>query len=528
MKFGPVPLTEAIGGILAHSILLGSGKRIRKGTVLDAEAIGLIEAEGMTRVSVAMSEPGDVLEDEAATEIAIKLTGGHYKLDAATTGRVNIFSAVNGVFRVSKEIVDAINRIDPGITIATLPDYESVNEGRMIATIKIIPYGISRAALDAVLALELTDIFDVSEYSAKRVGMISTVLPTLKESVIDKTRKVLEGRLEASGSELVGDLRVPHEVPVVEHAIHTAIADADMIILFGASAISDVRDVIPAAIESAGGSIKRFGMPVDPGNLMLLAELDGKPVIGAPGCARSPAENGFDWVLQRLLAGIDVGADDIMGMGVGGLLMEIGARPHPREKKVSGRAHIAAIILAAGQSRRMGALNKMTVDVHGKSMVRHVADAVAVSKVNNAVVVTGSNPDEIEAVLKGVDCDFAHNADFEEGLSTSLRTGIQSLGEDVGRAIILLGDMPFVESAMIDNLIAASDENPGKIIIATHEGKRGNPVLWPRRFFEELTHIQGDTGARHIIETHRDLVIEVELGEAASVDIDTKEVLDSL
>ncbi|TIO38818.1 MAG: 4-diphosphocytidyl-2C-methyl-D-erythritol kinase, partial [Mesorhizobium sp.] len=97
----------------------------------------------------------------------------------------------------------------------------------------------------------------------------------------------------------------------------------DMVVIFGASALADFADVIPAAIEKAGGKVIRAGMPVDPGNLLVLGTLDGKRVIGAPGCARSPKENGFDWVLDRLIAGLDVTAGDIAGMGVGGLLMEI-------------------------------------------------------------------------------------------------------------------------------------------------------------------------------------------------------------
>ena len=108
------------------------------------------------------------------------------------------------------------------------------------------------------------------------------------------------------------------------------IDSSDALIAFGASAITDRRDVIPAAIEAIGGRIERFGMPVDPGNLLLLAERHGMPIIGAPGCARSPKENGFDWVLQRVLAGVPIHDADIRAMGVGGLLMEIASRPQPR------------------------------------------------------------------------------------------------------------------------------------------------------------------------------------------------------
>ena len=114
-------------------------------------------------------------------------------------------------------------------------------------------------------------------------------------------------------------------------------AGAELVIVFGASAIADRRDVIPSALEAAGGRIEHFGMPVDPGNLLLIGDLQGRPVLGAPGCARSPKENGFDWVLMRLLAGLPVSRADIARMGVGGLLMEIVTRPQPREEAAQAR-----------------------------------------------------------------------------------------------------------------------------------------------------------------------------------------------
>ncbi|RVA10267.1 4-diphosphocytidyl-2C-methyl-D-erythritol kinase, partial [Mesorhizobium sp. M7D.F.Ca.US.004.03.1.1] len=157
------------------------------------------------------------------------------------------------------------------------------------------------------------------------------VLPGIKPSVLDKTLRVTEARLARTGGRLTAERRTPHEIaPVAEAAVSLA-RDNDMVVIFGASAMSDFADVVPAAIEKAGGTVVRAGMPVDPGNLLVLGTLNGKRVIGAPGCARSPKENGFDWVLDRLIAGLDVTARDIAGMGVGGLLMEIPTRPQPRE-----------------------------------------------------------------------------------------------------------------------------------------------------------------------------------------------------
>jgi molybdenum cofactor cytidylyltransferase len=153
-------------------------------------------------------------------------------------------------------------------------------------------------------------------------------------------------------------------------------------------------------------------MPVDPGNLMLVASAQGKPVLGAPGCARSPKENGFDWILMRLLAGLPVAREDITGLGVGGLLMEIVTRPQPREKdKVETAKPIAAVVLAAGRSTRMGAVNKLIADIGGKPLVRIAAEQALASKARPVIVVTGHQRERIENALKGLDVTFAHNPD---------------------------------------------------------------------------------------------------------------------
>src|SRR5207302_5876429 len=164
----------------------------------------------------------------------------------------------------------------------------------------------------------------VAPYRIRKVGVVSTVLPGLAGKVVDKTLKVTQERLAPTGAAVMAERRVAHEERALAKAIDEVLKQgAELVIVFGASAIADRRDVIPAAVEAVGGRIEHFGMPVDPGNLLLVGAVRGRPVVGAPGCARSPKENGFDWVLMRLLAGLEVPREAITGMGVGGLLMEI-------------------------------------------------------------------------------------------------------------------------------------------------------------------------------------------------------------
>lgn len=536
MKFGPVPIAAAEGAFLAHAAQLGPGETpgvLRKGHRLVAADLPRLAAAGLAEVTVARLEPGDVHEDAAAGRLAAAIAGPLVRIDPPATGRANLFAESAGVLVVDKARIDALNRIDAGITLATLPQFAAVEAGRMIATAKIIPFAVAATALAAVEALADAGapMVALRPYRARKVAVISTLLPNLKSSVVDKTLRVLADRLAASGSTIVADRRVPHRAPAIVEAIAAARADgADFIVIFGASAVVDRLDVVPAAIEQAGGRVEHLGMPVDPGNLLLVADLDGIPVLGAPGCARSPKENGFDWVLARLLADIPVTAADIMALGVGGLLMEIVSRPSPRlggaEPRAPARRNVAALILAAGRSTRMGGPNKLLATIDGKPLIAHVVDAAGASAASSVTVVTGHMADRIAAAIDADAVTVVANPDYADGLSTSLRAGLAALPDAAEAVIVLLADMPKVDAAMIDRLIATFDPTVGALVVVpTFEGKRGNPVLWSRRFFADLAAIQGDTGARHLIGAYPEAVVEIELGPAVALDLDTPEAL---
>ena len=539
MKFGPAAVAEVEGAILVHSVAL-PGRKLKKGRDVVGRKHAALQAGGIATVKVARLEAGDVPEDEAATAIAEAACGEAVRLQAAFTGRCNLYATERGVAVIERERVDALNMLDEAVTIATVAPYDVVEPGQMLATVKVIPFAAPGEAVRRAEAIARDGgaLVAVAAFRPRRAGLIMTQLPDTKAKVLDKTAEVLGARLTALGGSLASERRCAHEADAIAGAIAELRGEGcDPVLIFGASAITDRRDEIPAGIEAAGGTVSHFGMPVDPGNLLLMGELDGKPVIGLPGCARSPKLNGFDWVLQRLLADVPVGRRDIMRMGAGGLLKEIPLRPQPRagqhgaDRQAAPRVpRIAALVLAAGQSRRMGASNKLLAEVDGQAMVRHAINAAQQSGATETLVVTGHQPDRIQAELRDCDVRFVHNPDYDRGLSTSLKAGLAALPSDIDGVVVLLGDMPRIRAGHVDRLIAAFNPLEGRAIcVPTFQGKRGNPVLFAAAFVAEMRDVGGDVGARHIIGQHEDEIAEVAMpDDAIFLDIDTPDALTDL
>ena len=352
MEFGLVPVRAAEGAILAHSLQAGS-LRLRKGRVLAADDLRALQAAGVPDVVVARLGLEDVGEDAAALAVASGLVpepgAAGLRLTDAARGRVNLYATAPGVLEVDPVAIHALNRVDPMITLAVLPPFSRVAERMLVGTVKVIAYGVSRRSVEMAAqagtgALRLhRPVLATATLIETEVRVPEGVAPASGTAAgaehdgsaatggkgASKGEEAIRKRLEALGMQLEETVRVPHREPELAAAI--AEARGDVVLILTGSATSDPRDVGPEAVRRAGGRVDRFGMPVDPGNLLFVGAIGPRPVIGLPGCARSPALNGADWVLERIACGLPVGDSEIAAMGVGGLLKESPARPSPRE-----------------------------------------------------------------------------------------------------------------------------------------------------------------------------------------------------
>ncbi len=535
MKFGPVPVAEAEGAINAHSVAVENG-RIAKGKFIDSDDIAALMASGIESIIVARLGENDVHEDEAALEIASALSGARVETAPAFTGRVNLFANCDGVLSLDASLIHGVNQIHECITLATLMPGTRVSTGTMIATIKIIPFSVERALLEQVLDLlsGSENSMSIAPFVAHKVGLVATRVSGTPEKMLDKTARLLTSRVEQLGSELGEEIRCDHTETSISEAITKLIGQGhEPVIVFGASATVDRRDMVPLGIEAAGGVVDHFGMPVDPGNLLLLGHLGEGRIVGAPGCARSPAENGFDRVLEQMMARQSVTPQTMVALGAGGLYKEIYSRPHPRRAVAShdgdANHNFAVVILAAGQSRRMGNINKLLQEIDGKAMLRHVAEAACASEASMVLVVTGHEHEQTEAVLKGLDVSFVHNPDYSDGLSSSLKTGVAGLNEDIDGFLVCLGDMPGISKNLLDQMMAAYAPEKGRLIIApVFQEKRGNPVLFGSRFRPAIADLDGDMGAKFLIGRNEDVVFEIQADENILLDVDTPDALKSV
>lgn len=531
MRFEPTPLDEAQGAVLAHSVRLRDGVLL-KGTTLGDVEMDRLRSEGIGQVEAVHLEADDLAEDQAAHQVALALCGPHLGVDAPMLGRANLTAQAAGLVLLDEARLTDANCVDDAITLSTLASGAPVRAGQLVATVKIIPFAVPAASVKAVTSV-LADAppLGLAPFQPLRVSLIITRAHHEPERRAQRAIDAVGERLLLLGSRLRRVDVVPHDRAAVARTIAAHLGEGvDLLLLFGASQTSHRNDVLPEALVRAGGRITRVGIPADPGNLLFHGSHGQATVLGVPGCARSPTRSGFDPVLERAMAGLELDARWFASLGAGGLYKESAARGQPRAQPAGGDAPrgIAGLLLAAGRSTRMGGANKLTRPLRGKPLVAWAADALLASRASPVVVVTGADAGDVERALAGRPLRFVHNPDFADGLSSSLRAGIDALSaERPAGVVVALGDMPQVQPAHVDRLIDAFSPAEGRTVcVPVHARRRGNPVLWGAHHFEALRTLRGDAGARSLLsELHAD-VVEVSFDDpGVLLDVDTPEML---
>ncbi len=334
-----MPLSEAEGKILGHNIAGANGQRIlRKGKPLTDEDLGKLRALGRASVYVAQMEDDDVDENKAARRVAEAVCGPGLHITGVASGRANLLADEQGILRIDVERLTKINECN-GITLTTLKTHSPVHARQIVATIKIIPYAVpeSIVSLAEGIASGGRPIVRVDSLPSQSVGMVLSGSNSLRQRLVSDFAP-LRDRIERLGSTISRTDFVALDDEEDETALSAMLQQhvstgTKLILIAGETAIMDTHDIVPRAVERAGGHVESVGAPVDPGNLLMLAYLNDVPIIGAPGCARSRKTNIVDWILPRLLVGDRLTRRDIVELGHGGLLQDVRERGMPRDIK---------------------------------------------------------------------------------------------------------------------------------------------------------------------------------------------------
>ena len=339
MKFAPVPLSEAEGKILGHNIADPNGQRLlRKGKPLTGTDLQKLRELGRSSVYVAEMEPEDVDENKAARRVAETVCGPGLHLSGVASGRVNLLADEQGILRIDVEGLSRINECN-GITLTTLLTHSPVHARQIVATVKIIPYAVPESIVSVAEGIANANgrVVRVDPLPSKSVGMVLSGSTSLHQRLISDFSPLRE-RIERLGSAVTRTDFVAlddeeDETALTEMLKQQVSTGVKLILIAGETAIMDTHDIVPRAVERAGGTVESVGAPVDPGNLLMLAYLHDVPVVGAPGCARSRKTNIVDWILPRLLVGDRLTRKDIVQLGHGGLLQDVRERGMPRDLK---------------------------------------------------------------------------------------------------------------------------------------------------------------------------------------------------
>ena len=535
MKIESLVPQKSIGSVLAQTYN-SPGKTVSKGTLITKEIIAFFKTGNVKTILCAVPEEGDIHEDEAAEAISSAIDKNHIYAEKASTGRVNFKSQSLCLVRYERDLIKEVNLVDESIAFSIVEHNQLLAKNDLIATLKIIPFFTQKKYVDQVISkLAKNELFKTHCLNKKEVSLIQTSFDWQKKSIFKATSNVTRNRLEALDCSLNQEKLIRHDYEVLRSEIKSSIESGiDILLLSGASAIIDRSDYIPKAILSEGGEIIQYGLAVDPGNLLLLGKIGKTTIIGMPGCARSPKLNGFDWVLQLLMADIPVVKEELAEMGAGGLLMEIASRPLPRAlaKSVNKREKkIMGVILAAGNSTRMGKDNKLLKNIDGVPLIRNIALEITKSDLDSCSIVLGYQSDKVADVIKDLNINLILNPLWKEGQASSLKAALNSLTSSYSDLLIMLGDLPGIKSGHINRIIEehlSSENRSSKITIPSFKGVTGNPVIWGRSFFHDLSKLEGDVGGRVLFGQHPAAINLIEMDDPSVVtDTDTPEDFDN-
>ncbi len=477
--------------------------------------------------AVWLAEPddNDWGEQKICDYLAPLLNGQNMRSEITKTGRVNFYATNDGLLAFDAPNCHQANGLSEHITLAILPPFQMVRRGQLCASLKILPYFVDENLVRQFGQLARQVQCAVHGFMGGRVHLLMTMTDDKRPEDYIKSAIMVQDKLQIYGYKTTTISYCRHDMQEICQKL-TIKGEFDVVCVMGAVAISDRADIVPRALCQLGGTIERFGMPMDPGNLLLLGKLGGAHFLGLPGCAKSRKLNGLDFILMRLSAGLNPTSQQIAQMGVNGILPEDFNRGALRAQKPAIMSQPLIAIMAAGLGRRMGGdIAKPLVIFRDKPLIQWVIEAcmTALPKAEIIVIINSTGQGKkIEEFCKTLGVNAVENPQYAEGMASSLRLASHLALERKSALMVFCADMPNITPPTIEKIWREFQSSPTICAVQPKFGESfGHPVVLSPRLFAQIAEIQGDMGARQILQDageHRKIIEVLDAGILQDID----------
>ncbi len=482
---------------------------------------------------VAYPDNNDWHEQKITEQLANDFLGENIKCEITKSGRVNFIAKIDGILHFNTENLDKFNELTPEITMATRPYCTQIYQGEIVASCKIIPYFVAGNIVKKSMVLAKKSCLNISPLQGGKAHLIFTYLEEIPPQKLQKSAQIFQKRLLKYNYEVGKISNVRHHCQELsEFLTQIPPKDFDLIAIMGAVSIADINDIVPKALINCGGKIIRYGMPVDPGNLLLLGEISNCPFLGLPGCAKSPKFNGLDFILQRLAARINITSKDIAQLGKIGLLPENYDRGALRAVNYPVASKPLIAILAAGKGERMAQdLAKPLTIFRDKALLEWVIDNINQALPSkDIIIIVNDSPQgkQVQEFCLTKQYKFIINNQYNEGIASSLRLAVNYASQTHSALMVFLADMPNITPKTIATIWQEFQRDTQNIMAVQPKfgSQLGHPVVFNPRIFSELAKLSGDTGAKTFMENLSDYRRIIDTLDAGVIqDGDTKAMI---
>ena len=526
MKYGEFKINQSEGVILCSDIALG-GFFLPKGHKITQEDIALFKGFDIYSVFGVLFEDGDVDFRTAQQQIAAQICGSGLGYANDSGGICQIVAAYDGVFTVDDVRLDKFNGFNDNIVLNVIKSYTAVKSGDIVAELEIIPPLITEKDVDDMMfRLSGNDnLLSVSKTNEKKAVLLYPHL--LNDEAENKHFTSVVMKLVTN----LGDAGLVFEREVNSRYNKDAVADslfdaytlgADVVFVLSPLKSIGRNDIIASAVNAAVDEIVNFSVPVVSASELILAQKNNTKVIVVPFAYDLVDSSEIDRLMKRAIFSEYLSEAMFVrkhsGYITSGLVADEQMNKHlimPKGQSSAGKADIGIVVLAAGQGRRAGLNKLMTEGKDGLPLFLRAVNAAIASKARPVFVVTGYRHEELEEWLDKLDVNVLYNPAYASGIRTSIAMGLKSVPSSCDGAILLPADMPNIEAADLNKLIAKFDKTSDKqVCLLAHKGVKSNPVLWSKSLYDQADIVPENAAMRAVFVEHADYTKVTEIKDA--------------